>query len=141
MHFLTTILAVLSLMECITWGRPYQIGDRIALDNGLVEVTETFNGFHFHTNEPVRCFYIEYVCRNCRQVGNHHKHGYDFYAFSLREISVMRIPRKYLSSLGQGRKRVMRPCKLCDQPYSAREMRKHIVECRASRKAPQPTIH
>lgn len=56
--------------------RPYEVGDRIALDNGDVEVVETFNGFHFHSGEPVRCFEIERVCPNCRKVGVHQSSWY-----------------------------------------------------------------
>lgn len=61
--------------------RPYQIGDRIALDNGDVEVIETFDGFDFHSHKPVKCFNTDWVCRNCNKVGNHHKDGYSWAAY------------------------------------------------------------
>jgi hypothetical protein len=63
-------------------NRPYQIGDRILLDSGAVQVTETFNGFDFHSGKSLRCFNTEPVCRNCGEVGNHHRGGYGWAEFT-----------------------------------------------------------
>ena len=62
-------------------GRPYAVGDRIALDCRDVEVVEVFEGFDFHTGKPTRCFNVETVCRNCHKVGNHHRNGYTWAEF------------------------------------------------------------
>ena len=51
------------------FGRPlnrlYQVGDRFFLPLGWVEITETFEGFDFHSNEPVHCFNVKSICSNC----------------------------------------------------------------------------
>lgn len=61
--------------------RRYQIGDRIILDSGTVEVIETFEGFDFHTLKPGFYFNTAPVCRNCNKVGNHHRNGYNWAPF------------------------------------------------------------
>jgi hypothetical protein len=68
-------------------GRPYRVGDRILLDSGWVEVSETFDGFDFHTNEPCRCYNTEKVCRNCHNVGNHHMNNYDWAPFTCEKAA------------------------------------------------------
>ena len=48
--------------------RPYQVGDVICLDRHDVVVTETFEGFDFHTGEPVRCFETLNKCHKCGEL-------------------------------------------------------------------------
>lgn len=49
-------------------NRPYQVGDVICLDSHDVVVTETFDGFDFHSGEPVRCFETLNRCRKCGEL-------------------------------------------------------------------------
>lgn len=47
------------------FNRPYQVGDVICLDRHDAVVSETFDGFDFHTGEPVRCFNTLNRCYKC----------------------------------------------------------------------------